>query len=103
VTDTLTDLAVRRATCKRMTLPSEDAPPDERYSMPDPDADLEAFVRLRAAAFDPDRPHADINDIRAVLSLANGYLDLTRGEAGQEVNVKRLRDIWRERRRRGWP
>jgi hypothetical protein len=81
-----------------MRLPSDDAPPRERYTMPDPDGLSDAYQRLREAAYHD--THMSRDDVKAVLMLAEGYLGLTTYEMGQECCVAKLRDIWRARRRR---
>ncbi len=95
----------------RITLPTPDA--GDTYSFPDPDYLTQAYLRLRSAAFPCSRRRNtggeltpapgpfDAEDVRHVLDLARGYLDLTTYELGQECCVAKLRDIWRSRRRRG--
>lgn len=82
-----------------MMLPSEDAPVKKRYSMPDPDVLAGACARLNHTTFSGQE--MDRADVRKVLMLAQGYLVLTRSDAGQMGNISRLRDIWRARRKRG--
>lgn len=81
-----------------LRLPDSSAPPEERYAMPDPDALCESRSRLRRAAYGDGT--VDIKDVKRVLWLADGYIDLTMYELGQECCVEKLRDIWRARRRR---
>jgi hypothetical protein len=86
---------------KRLRLPSEDSPQSKRYSMPDPDGPAsDAYERLYHAVYYDSRT-PDLADVKEVLQLASGYLDLTTYEMGQECCVGKLRDIWRARRRRG--
>jgi hypothetical protein len=86
-------------TRKRLQLPSDDAPERERYTMPDPVALADAYERLYHAAYLGQPLSTD--DVKDVLQLASGYLDLTTYELGQECSVGKLRDIWRALRRRG--
>ncbi len=79
-------------------LPAPDAPPPERYVMPNPDALAEAYARAYHAVWWRKEAPA-IEDIKALLSLADGYRSLTTYPLGQECCVDKLRDIWRARRR----
>jgi hypothetical protein len=84
---------------KHLQLPSADLPQSDRYQMPDPDGELgEAYERLYHQAY-LDQPLSR-EDVKDVLMLAHGYLDLTTYDLGQECCVGKLRDIWRARRRR---
>jgi len=79
-------------------LPTPDAPDSERYIMPNPDALFEAYDRAQGAVWHC-KSEPSMEDIKALLSLAQGYLRLTTYELGQESCVGTLRDVWRERRR----
>lgn len=81
-----------------LQLPTADAPANKRYVMPDPDALMEVYQRLHEAAYH-DLPISTA-DVKDVLLLAEGYLNLTTYELGQECCVAKLRDIWRARRAR---
>lgn len=75
----------------------------KRYSMPDPDVLHDAYGRVRRAAFGnvfDGEGEIDAADLRRVLMLAQGYLDLTTYVLGQECCVGKLRDVWRARRAR---
>ncbi len=82
----------------RITLPHVGA--DDTYSMPDPDGLVDAYRRVRESVYGPVTT-ATPDDLKSVLALAKGYLDLTTYDLGQEVCVGKLRAIWRSRRRRG--
>ncbi len=80
-------------------LPSPTADPSERYSMPDPDVLYSAYERVYRSVWH-DRGEPKIEDVKSVLALADGYLDLTTYPLGQECCVGKLRDVWRARRLR---
>lgn len=106
--DTRTTADVKSARRLRMTLPHGETDPRKTYSMPDPDALAEAYGRARQRAWPPgtmqhgprddDEVMVSAGDLRRVLDLARGYLDLTTHALGQERCVGKLRDIWRARR-----
>ena len=73
----------------------------------DPDAGYDAWMSVRHARFPPgplaptpETVTVDAAELATVLSLAEGYLDLTMYELGQGCCVGKLRDIWRARRAR---
>ncbi len=89
----------------RMKLPHGETDPGKQYSMPDPDAEHDTFFDARRAVFPgtgdlTPRETVTMTYGQAVtlLTLAEGYLDLTMYELGQEICVEKLRDIWRVRR-----
>ena len=85
-------------------LPHDETDEAKRYTMPNPDALIDTYRRLRGRAFPPFPVILtcpvllDTDDLRAVLSLADGYITLTTYSLGQECCVGKLRDIWRARR-----
>lgn len=83
-----------------MALPRADSEGPDRYVMADPDACAEAFARFRAHVYGGEAAPSE-DDIKRVLAMAGCYLHLTTYALGQEHCVGQLRDIWRERRRRG--
>ena len=89
----------------RIILPSADAPKERRYQMPNPDALRPAYDRMYRRVFYSDKASTTTvpldDDLKRLLALAKGYLDLTTYELGQECCVGKLRDIWRHRRREG--
>jgi hypothetical protein len=89
-------------TMTTLRLPSPDAPESERYVMPDPYALHEAYARVHHASYRGIFYGEDLkrDDVKAVLELARGYLDLTTYPLGQETCVGKLRDIWRALRKR---
>jgi hypothetical protein len=82
-------------------LPHDETDERKRYSMPDVDELHDAYIRLYRAVWYDHEGAPDIEDIKRVLMLANGYVSLTTYELGQECCVGKLRDIWRARRHRG--
>lgn len=87
------------ATRLHLHLPHDEADPNKRYIMPDPDGCLGESVHRLSAALNTGR-EVDISDVIHVLMLARGYLDLTTYKLGQECCAGKLRDIWRARRAR---
>lgn len=88
-----------------MRLPHDETDERKRYAMPDPDALAPAYGSLYDAAwYRGDRTTETVTvsreELRRLLSLAGGYLDLTTYELGQEHCVEKLRDVWRARRAR---
>jgi len=89
-------------------LPHDETDECKRYVMPDPGVLYEAYRRVREQAYptcarsliEPAATMMNFSDLKAVLSLAAGYLDLTTYTLGQERCVGKLRDIWRARRAR---
>jgi len=84
----------------RIKLPHGESDTAKRYSMPDPDALGAAVSVLYRSIFYHERPPTREELIR-VVTLAQGYLDLTTYELGQEHCAAKLRDIWRARRATG--
>lgn len=94
----------------RMKLPHSETDPRKTYSMPDPDAMMDACMDARRVVFPPctgelgSPPYPDVTltytQAVALITLTEGYLDLTMYELGQESCVEKLRDIWRARRAR---
>ena len=89
----------------RMKLPHGEADPNKTYSMPDPDALLGRYIDAYSAHYPcvgKLGTHGTLSDeqVSTLLTLAQGYLDLTMYELGQECCVAKLRDIWRARRAR---
>lgn len=86
-------------TISAIRLPSLKAPPEQRYSMPNPDHRPAAY----RAVYDwlwYSGPQPEREDLLQVLNLANGYRALTVYH-GQEDAVGKLRDVWRHRRASG--
>jgi hypothetical protein len=86
----------------RLLLPMGEEDPRKTYTMPDPDGLCDAMVSIYDDAWHrkPQGPRVEVDlaDLRRVLGLATGYLDLTTYALGQEHCVQKLRDIWRSRR-----
>lgn len=87
-------------TIANIRLPSRDAPPEKRYSMPNPEHRPEAWGNVHAWVYG-EGPLPCREDLQQVLSMANGYRHLTMYELGQEHCVRQLRDVWRARRAKG--
>jgi hypothetical protein len=91
-----------------MLLPHGETEERKRYAMPDPDALGPSYGRLYDATWYrhpfgtplPETIEVSREDLRRLLSLANGYLTLTTYELGQEHCVSKLRDVWRARKAR---
>lgn len=95
--------AAKPSAALRMKLPHGETDPRKTYSMPDPDALAKTLSDARHAVFTGDltpRSHVTLTYFRAValVTLAEGYMDLTTYELGQGHCVATLRDIWRKRR-----
>lgn len=85
-----------------MDLPHGETHRDKVYSMPDPDGLIGAYENVRERVYHPEwKLDPTREDLKRVLMLAEGYLDLTTYTLGQECCVGKLRDIWRARRARG--
>lgn len=82
-----------------LRLPHDEADERNRYSMPDPDEHADALGEVYRHCYYGES--LDLEDLKRVLALAQGYLDLTTYTLGQECCVGKLRDIWRARRARG--
>ena len=67
------------------------------YSMPNPDALIESYSKVRDWRFNGGADPTE-EEIAHVLMLARGYLDLTTYSLGQTCCVGKLKDIWRARR-----
>jgi hypothetical protein len=70
--------------------------------MPDPDIGVSLYESAYRAYYysgsNRELPH---ELVVALFTLAQGYLDLTTYELGQEHCVAKLRDIWRARKAKG--
>lgn len=83
----------------RITLPRPGAA--DTYSFPDPDGLVDAYQRVRDGVYYKADAGPDPEDLKRVLSLAEGYLELTTYELGPAHCGRKLQDIWRARKRRG--
>lgn len=84
----------------RVVLPTENPPPELRYSMPDPDELRDAFDRVQYHCYRAEQIDVRIDacDLRQVLMLAETYLALA--NMGQEQAVSKIRDLHRVLRKR---
>lgn len=82
-----------------LRLPHGETDERRRYTLPDPDALTDAYARAYRDVYYESR-EPDIADVKRLLMLARGYLDLTTYVLGQETCVGKLRDVWRARRAR---
>lgn len=83
----------------RMKLPHGETDDEKTYSMPDPDALLEAYDTAYRVHFSEKRALTD-DQLAILFTLAGGYMGLTMYGLGQECCVGKLREIWRARRAR---
>jgi hypothetical protein len=83
----------------RIKLPTPDAPPNDVYSMADPEYLPEALREIYGWLYYSEREPSR-EALVQVMSMAQGYIHLTTYELGQENCVEKLRDIWRARRAR---
>jgi len=84
-----------------MRLPHDETAECNWYTMPDPDVLEPLYRAARHRRYYPNTHlcYTDEQITDALIALAGGYLDLTMYELGQECCVRKLRDIWRARRR----
>lgn len=83
-----------------LRLPHGEVDESKRYTMPDPDACASALRVVRRNHHYGERAPTEV-EITCVILLAEGYIDLTTYDLGQECCVEKLRDIWRAMRAKG--
>ena len=90
-----------RENCGVLILPHDEDRPSHNYQMPWPGGDNAMILPVidhQARWTDAESLTIKVTDLRRIIALAQGYMDLTTYELGQGVCVEKLKDLWRARR-----